>query len=130
MSNPTATAEEFVQSIDINWKSLFTCFEGRIDRKTFWIGFGFVSVASAILQAIVFSVVNYSDAELVSLVASVTFAYPLLAVGAKRCHDRNKSGLWQVIYVLQPVGFIWMVYELGYMPSIDEDNMYGRNVSV
>ncbi len=121
------TAELHTPSLEVNWKSLFSSFNGRIGRKAFWIGIGIIAAASVAVQAVVFSVVNYSDVEMASMVASLLFVYPLLAVGAKRCHDRNKSGWWQIILIFPLIGAIWMIYELGILPTENDGNEYGPN---
>ncbi len=65
---------------------LFFSFKGRINRQPFWLAIILMILLSAVLNGIIYSVVNYSDAPVVSAVVSLLFVYPALAVYAKRCH--------------------------------------------
>jgi uncharacterized membrane protein YhaH (DUF805 family) len=68
----------------MNWIELFISFEGRIGRKTFWIGTAAVAAAEfvALFVALTGGIV---PAEAVLLI----FLYPQFAVAVKRGHDRN-----------------------------------------
>ncbi len=121
MTDTTFTANSDAGTNGIDWKRLFTSFSGRIDRKAFWIGFGVMAAVSMAVQFVLFSVVNASDFEVASIVATVPFIYPALAVYAKRCHDRGKSAWWLLMLIVPIVGFVWLVFELGTQPSVDTD---------
>jgi len=71
-------------------------FEGQACRAEFWWFFLFVVLGSAIASLI--SVRIYVLFGLVTLL-------PILAVGARRLHDTNRSGWWQLM-MLVPFGFI------------------------
>jgi len=47
-----------------------------------------------------------------------------LAVGARRLHDTNKSGWFQLIWIIPILGWIAMIYLL-VQPSDPADNQYG-----
>ena len=104
----------------IDWARLFTSFSGRIGRRTFWIGFAILVAASLAVQFALVAVVNHSDLEVASIVASIPFIYPALAVYAKRCHDRGKSAWWLLMLIVPIAGIVWFVYELGLQPAIEE----------
>ncbi|HTS07845.1 MAG TPA: DUF805 domain-containing protein [Candidatus Eisenbacteria bacterium] len=75
-------------------------FEGRATRSEYWWFFVAVLIASAIGSAI--GLRAYSLISLVTLL-------PLLAVGARRLHDTNRSGWWQLL-ALAPFGvFVVMI---------------------
>src|SRR3954470_6044901 len=71
-------------------------FVGRAGRAEFWWFFLFVLLGSAITSLV--SVRLYALFGLITLL-------PILAVGARRLHDTNRSGWWQLLSLV-PFGFI------------------------
>jgi len=71
-------------------------FEGRASRPEYWWFLLVVLLGSAITSLI--SVRIYTLFTLVTLI-------PLLAVGARRLHDTNRSGWWQLL-ALVPFGVV------------------------
>ena len=111
----------------INFKTLYTSFQGRIGRQTFWIGLGGIVATAAVIQGIIFSVVNSSDAELVALCSSVLFVYPALALYAKRIHDVGKPTILVILLLVPLVNIIWVVMELGTKAGVEGENEFGPN---
>lgn len=74
-------------------------FSGRATRSEYWWFFLAVLVGSAIT-----AIVGYRFYALFSLVTLL----PMLAAGARRLHDTNKSGWWQLL-ALVPFGIIVVV---------------------
>ena len=102
---------------------LLFSFQGRINRKTYWL-------------AILPFAVSYAVADLMTASANRSFVglgyfimvvliLPSLAVQTKRWHDRNKSGWWNLISLIPVVGPIWAIIELGFLKGIDAGNSYG-----
>ncbi len=104
----------------INFKDLYFNFQGRIGRKSFWIGLGGIVVASAVIQSGVFAAVNSSDAELAALVAVIPFIIPALALYTKRIRDRALSQWWLLMLAVPIAGLIWMIFDLGMRPGRNE----------
>ena len=50
----------------------------------------------------------------------------ILAVSAKRWHDRGKSGWWSLIMLIPMVGPIWALIELGFLKGDYGYNRYGH----
>ena len=75
-------------------------FNGCAARPEFWWWFLFTVIASLALQVIS-----------TNLAAAFTVAtlLPSIAVGARRLHDINRSGWWQLLYFLPLVGWIVLV---------------------
>jgi uncharacterized membrane protein YhaH (DUF805 family) len=75
-------------------------FRGCALRREFWWWFLFTVVASLALQVI-------SD----NLSAAFTIAtfLPSVAVGARRLHDIDRSGWWQLLYFIPIVGWIVLI---------------------
>lgn len=123
--------------------SLFTSFEGRIGRQQWWLGI----IALLVVEWIVFlvlgmvfgtSMVTTMDpnnpeaaAEAVGamslpmIIVGLVFLWPVLALYAKRWHDRGKSGWWTLIGLIPFVGWIWILVELGFLPGTEGPNQYG-----
>jgi len=86
----------------MNWGQLFFKFDGRVNRARFWIAglvLAAINVVLAIIgyltdQSVVFQAIN-GMLNIVILIASI-------AVGAKRLHDRNKSGWYLLLFYFMP----------------------------
>ena len=48
-----------------------------------------------------------------------------LAVGAKRCHDRGRSGWFQLISLIPAIGPLWLFFDLGLFKGTDGENRFG-----
>jgi len=57
-------------------------------------------------------------------ISALATLWPILAVQARRWHDRNKSAIWLLMNFVPVIGFFWVVIENGFMPAIDEENEY------
>jgi len=90
-------------------------FNGRAARPEFWWFFLFC-LAGALLLEFVSSGVSW--------IFSVATLLPSLAVGSRRLHDTNKSGWFQLIWLVPLLGWIAMIYLL-VQPSDATDNQYG-----
>lgn len=113
-------------------------FNGRIGRLAYWayhfgVLAGFI-VAIKILPEFGFpppvapnEAVDVNDLQLFVIVFFLLLAgyiWVTLAVTAKRWHDRGKSGLWSLIWLL-PIGPLWLVFECGFLRGTDGPNRYG-----
>ena len=86
-------------------KILFS-FEGRIGRGTYWLAILALIVAGLVLTVAPF-LLDSEDAAVLMLALTSQFIWllslwPLLAVGSKRLHDRNKNGWWLLVFWLLP----------------------------
>jgi uncharacterized membrane protein YhaH (DUF805 family) len=127
---------------------LFTSLEGRIPRKTFWLGFIVLMIVSWILQLILFSVFGVSmmsgmdpNADPAAAAAAAEEAmgkmtlpivvlfllllWPSICLYAKRWHDRDKSGWWSLIGLIPIIGGLWMLIELGFLRGTEGPNRFG-----
>ena len=85
----------------IDWKFLFTAYEGRINRQLWWIGVGVIFAVSLIINFLI------GSEGLVQLLLGILLLLAGLALHIKRCHDRDKSGWWCLLLLIPLVGFIW-----------------------
>jgi uncharacterized membrane protein YhaH (DUF805 family) len=73
-------------------------FDGCASRAEFWWWFVFTLVATATLRALSYNV---------AAVFSFATFLPSIAVTARRLHDVDRSGWWQLLYFFPVIG--WMV---------------------
>lgn len=91
-------------------------FDGRIRRTEFGLSIIIYSVLSVIISFIITG--SNGDAAFLGL-AYIPMFWFSLAQGAKRCHDLDNSGWWQII----PFYGLWLLFQDG-QPG---QNQYGTN---
>jgi uncharacterized membrane protein YhaH (DUF805 family) len=123
--------------------SLFTSFEGRINRQKWWLGLIVLMVVQWIFYIVIGMIfgggmmvgMDPENPESVSRAMSalmiplfiliLIFLWPTLAIYAKRWHDRDKSGWWSLIILIPLIGPIWVLVELGFLRGNEGPNQYG-----
>jgi uncharacterized membrane protein YhaH (DUF805 family) len=138
----------------MDWKTLLFTFDGRINRGKYWLGVLFI-VLLYIAAAIVFSILYAAAGETAGMVVGgvVAFAAFIAAIWMtfgiviKRLHDREKPGLWSLVFIVLPsvlsgagtalggIGAvlslaslaisIWALVELGCLKGTTGPNKYG-----
>ena len=76
----------------MDWAYLFTGFDGRIGRQTFWIGIAALTVAEIFGHILAEEI----QGDRLSAIVDLAFTYPEFAIAAKRGHDRDMP-LWLLI---------------------------------
>jgi uncharacterized membrane protein YhaH (DUF805 family) len=119
----------------MNWGYLFTSMEGRIGRKSFWLGIVVLVVISLI--ASILDVVLHmpriaaSDTNagigIISGIVSLILIYPGIALSGKRWHDRNKSAWWILIGIIPVIGWLWSLIETGFLRGTSGANRFGAD---
>jgi uncharacterized membrane protein YhaH (DUF805 family) len=112
----------------MDWKFLLTSFDGRINRAKFWAGIGVMfamGVVAEIIDLLLDLHLGQSGVGLVSFFYTLAAIYFLLAVYAKRWHDRDKSGWWSLIVLVPVIGSLWILIELGILEGTRGSNRYG-----
>jgi uncharacterized membrane protein YhaH (DUF805 family) len=89
----------FIDAIKICFNK-YADFNGCASSPEFWWWFLFTVVASLALQAVSY---NLSGAF------SIATFLPSVAVGARRLHDIDRSGWWQLLYFLPVIGWIVLI---------------------
>ena len=117
---------------NIDFKDLLLSFQGRIRRLHYWIGAIAVSVAAGVIVGILGAVGGMANNGAVSLIVSllslVVYAAALwadIALGIKRCHDRDKSGWFLLIGLIPIIGGLWLLVDLGFLDGTQGPNKYG-----
>lgn len=113
----------------MDFKQLYTSADGRIGRKTWWIGF-LIIFAVGIAIGLVLQPVGWF-ASLLGLILMAAAA----CVHIKRFHDRGRSGWWVlgvfagsipgIPAILSLVILIWIIVDLGILKGDEGDNQYG-----
>ena len=90
-------------------KILFS-FDGRIGRRTYWLALLALIAAVLVLTFAPFLLAGEEAAFLMLALTSqfiwLLSLWPLLAVGSKRLHDRNKNSWWLLVFWLVPFALI------------------------
>src|SRR5262249_44348098 len=95
---------------------------GRTTRRRFWLGF----VAPFLLLFILAILWDPPIAPpLTTLAVMGASVWPGIAVGAKRFHDRDKSGWFLLIFLVPVLGLLWLLIELGFFRGTVGHNRFG-----
>ena len=94
-------------------------FNGRAKRPEYWWFALFCFVVVVLLEYV---------SSPVSWIFSIATLLPSLAVGSRRLHDMNKSGWFQLIWIIPILGWIYLIYLLA-QPGDVGHNQYGSPVA-
>ena len=89
-------------------KILFS-FDGRIGRRTYWLAILALIVAVQVLTFAPFLLESEAAVLMLALTSQFILLlslWPILAVGSKRLHDRNKNGWWLLVFWLLPFALL------------------------
>ena len=112
-------------------------FQGRTNRAKFWLVALAIFIVEAILFAMLGSNIAMSDdpqealarmgpvTSIVLLLFGILVTWISIAVGIKRFHDRNKSGVWILIIFVPLIGSLWYLIECGFLKGTTGPNNYG-----
>jgi len=108
--------------------ALFFSFDGRIGRATYWLKFFVPYLAIYLpLLAVDWALGTVDRKETVGVLSGIFMLlalYPSVAVGVKRCHDRDRSG-WFLLVGLVPLLNLWLLIELGFLAGTPGPNRHG-----
>jgi uncharacterized membrane protein YhaH (DUF805 family) len=80
--------------------SKYADFKGCASRPEFWWWILFTSIAALALRPLSYSL---------SGAFSIATLLPSMAVTARRLHDTNRSGWWQLLYFFPIIGWIILI---------------------
>ena len=88
----------------IDWSYLFTSLEGRIGRKSFWIGVAALIGVGVPIQILTVGVAG----DEAGLIVSLAFLYPGFALNVKRAHDRNRPAWIIALFYALIIAIVFM----------------------
>lgn len=106
-------------------KSISTCFSkffdfnGRASRPEYWWFYLFTLLLS-------WGSILVDSSGVLSLLLNFVILFPVISAGARRLHDTNRSGWWQLI-MLTIIGIIPLIIWLSSKGS-DQENHYGSHL--
>ncbi|HVE74945.1 MAG TPA: DUF805 domain-containing protein [Mycobacteriales bacterium] len=100
--------------------SKYATFSGRARPAEYW-WFALFVVLMAGLAALVGS---YLHMHSLNWLSCLVLALPLYAAASRRLHDSGKTGWWNLLALLPPVGTVALLVLL-MSPSEEGDNRYG-----
>jgi len=95
--------------------SKYADFNGRAARPEYWWFVLFVVVVGVLLSFV---------HDLLSSLFYLGTLLPSLAAAARRLHDTNRSGWWQLLGLLPVIGWIWLLVLLA-LPGQPGANAHG-----
>lgn len=116
-------------------------FSGRVGRGGWWLGQ--LAVIAILIAVVVLAVIDIGSVpkgtpadELIQHMSGSTLAAILamlaistwinVAVTIKRFHDRNKPGVWFLLYFVPYIGSLWILVECGMLAGTEGANNYDR----
>ena len=101
-----STREDAPGEDAMNLQKILFSFDGRIGRRTYWLAILALIVALLVVTVAPFLLESEKWAVLMVALTSdfiwLFSLWPLVAVGSKRLHDRNKNGWWLLVFWLLP----------------------------
>lgn len=106
----------FQQAVSSGFQK-YAQFSGRASRSEFWYWILFVILAGVIASLL---------GDVANVVVAIGTIVPNLAIAARRLHDIDKSGWWQLIGIIPLLGLIVLI--VWYCRKGGEgDNRFGGN---
>ncbi len=88
------------------WQAIGTCFRkyadfsGRAQRSEFWWWYLFSLLANLIFGILDTALFGIESLGVFGLIFDLIILLPSIAVAARRLHDIDKSGWWQIMYLV------------------------------
>lgn len=114
-------------------------FGGRLSRTGFWevlISVLLLDVAATVAAAtgldvspsghVTTGTVSYEVVRWGLLAVAVLSVWAVAAAHVKRAHDRGHGAVFLIWFIVPIIGWLWLVYELGFQPGQNFKNRFGR----
>ena len=89
--------------------SNYVNFRGRASRSEYWWWALFTIVLAVGIQVVFGMVAGSETGATLANLASLVLFLPSLAVGVRRLHDTDRSGLWMLIGLIPVIGIIVLI---------------------
>ena len=92
--------------------SKYAVFSGRASRSEFWWFFLFGFIGGIVTVVVDVMILGYSaeDNGPVNIIFTIITFLPYISVGARRLHDINKSGWWQLLWITIIGGILLIIW--------------------
>ncbi len=111
----------------MEWTEVLFSFDGRINRKTFWLQGFLPLLAISLVVGFVFGFVGvYSEgiALLIMIIGGLALSFMSIAISVKRWHDLGVSG-WFTLFQFVPLVGTVVFLLLGLLTGTKGANQYG-----
>jgi uncharacterized membrane protein YhaH (DUF805 family) len=105
-------------------RRLLLSLHGRIGRRTWWLWGVGAMLGLAIYFTVLLRVAGATPSVTDGLVNAL-LVWPLIALSAKRWHDRDKSAWWVLVALIPGIGWLWILIENGCLRGDAGDNRFG-----
>lgn len=102
----------------------FFSFNGRIGRFEFLIYQLICWFCFTIILGVGVLIGREAGATIGYIFSGIIIIWPVLALSVKRCHDRNRSGIF-ILVGLIPLLNLWYLIEMYFIKGSDDENKYG-----
>jgi len=103
---------------------LLFSFSGRMNRQPYWLIGIAIGFASGTTSAVAALVLPDSLAMLGYIGLVIASVWISIALGVKRAHDRGRSGLFLLLFLV-PLLNLWPTVELLFIPGTPGENRFG-----
>jgi uncharacterized membrane protein YhaH (DUF805 family) len=97
-------------------------FQGRVSRYQYWVKY---YIPYALIYVGLMIIDLATDSGLFAGVFLLVTTWPSLAIGVKRCHDRDRSGWYLLLCLIPIIGGVWLFVELGCLRGTIGGNRFG-----
>lgn len=104
--------------------SRYADFKGRAARAEFWWFMLFLLLASAFVNQMTMSFFGATSANVVSSIFFLAMVVPTISVSARRLHDMNHTGWWQLLSFLGIGTLILLIWFM--LPGTKDANRFGN----
>ncbi|MFL2664676.1 MAG: DUF805 domain-containing protein [Dehalococcoidia bacterium] len=91
-------------------------FQSRTSRRDYWYTFLIIFLLGILFGGI--NSIYTPETLLIQNTWQFITLIPSLAIATRRLHDTNKSGFWQLLWLIPVFGWIYLIYLLA-KPSVD-----------
>jgi uncharacterized membrane protein YhaH (DUF805 family) len=106
----------------MRWGHFLWSFAGRVPRRDYWLRFFLPALLAGLGAGVIDAA---AGTRALAALVQIALIWPTIAVGAKRCHDRDRSGWFQLVGLIPVVGPIWLLVELGFLRGTRGPNRFG-----